>query len=90
MFNTGTVVGIGANIFGCGFPRNLIPSFSWGGSSCFSEHKFLKFIDSVERVLTRRNIKINQVEIDILNHIFEILSDSEININRQNVFSFTY
>ena len=72
MFNTGTVVGIGANIFGCGFPRNFIPSFSWGGSSGFSEYKFLKFIDSVERVLIRRNIKINQVEIDILNHIFEI------------------
>jgi UDP-N-acetylglucosamine diphosphorylase/glucosamine-1-phosphate N-acetyltransferase len=72
MFNTGTVVGIGANIFGCGFPRNFIPSFSWGGSSGFSEYKFLKFIDSVERVFTRRNIKINQVEIDILNHIFEI------------------
>tara|TARA_B100002052_G_scaffold95601_1_gene88241 strand:- start:20966 stop:22144 length:1179 start_codon:yes stop_codon:yes gene_type:complete len=72
MFNTGTVVGIGANIFGCGFPRNFIPSFSWGGSSGFSEYKFLKFIDSVERVFKRRNIKINQVEIDILNHIFEI------------------
>ena len=72
MFNTGTVVGIGANIFGCGFPRNFIPSFSWGGSSGFSEYKFLKFIDSVKRVFTRRNIKINQVEIDILNHIFEI------------------
>ncbi len=72
MFNTGTVVGIGANIFGCGFPRNFIPSFSWGGSSGFSEYKFLKFIDSVERVFKRRNIKINQVETDILNHIFEI------------------
>ena len=72
MFNTGTVVGIGANIFGCGFPRNFIPSFSWGGSSGFSEYKFLKFIDSVERVFKRRDLKINQVEIDILNHIFEI------------------
>ena len=72
MFNTGTVVGIGANIFGSGFPRNFIPSFSWGGSSGFSEYKFLKFIDSVERVFKRRNLKINQVEIDILNHIFEI------------------
>ena len=31
MFNTGTVVGVCANIFGTGFPRNFIPSFSWGG-----------------------------------------------------------
>lgn len=29
MFNTGTVVGVSANIFGSGFPRNFVPSFSW-------------------------------------------------------------
>jgi UDP-N-acetylglucosamine diphosphorylase/glucosamine-1-phosphate N-acetyltransferase len=43
MFNTGTVVGVGANIFGSGFPRNFIPSFSWGGSSGFIIHKLEKF-----------------------------------------------
>ena len=31
MFNTGTVVGVSTNIFGSGFPRNFVPSFSWGG-----------------------------------------------------------
>lgn len=72
MFNTGTVVGVGANIFGSGFPRNFIPSFSWGGSSGFSEYKFLKFIDSVERVFKRRNLKVYKAEIDILSHIYEI------------------
>ena len=35
MFNTGSVVGVSANIFGSGFPRNFIPSFSWGGNQDF-------------------------------------------------------
>ena len=42
MFNTGTVVGISANIFGDGFPRNFIPSFAWGGAAGFSTYKFGK------------------------------------------------
>src|ERR1700758_2168368 len=32
MLNTGTVVGVNANIFGGGFPATHIPSFSWGGA----------------------------------------------------------
>ena len=47
MFNTGTVVGVGANIFGAGFPRNFIPSFSWGGASGFSVYKLPKVFDLV-------------------------------------------
>jgi UDP-N-acetylglucosamine diphosphorylase/glucosamine-1-phosphate N-acetyltransferase len=47
MFNTGTVVGVSANIFGGGFPRNFIPSFSWGGNSGFTTYltkkKHLRF-----------------------------------------------
>ena len=36
MFNTGTVVGVSANIFGSGFPRNFTPSFSWGGTAGYT------------------------------------------------------
>ena len=32
MFNTGTVVDVSSNVFGDGFPRNYIPSFTWGGA----------------------------------------------------------
>ena len=38
MFNTGTVIGVNANIYTPGFPRNFVPSFSWGGSSGFSTY----------------------------------------------------
>ena len=54
MFNTGTVVGIGANIFGSGFPRNFIPSFSWGGSSGFIVHRLEKFFITAEKVMSKK------------------------------------
>src|SRR5690606_30845403 len=38
MFNTGTVIGVNCNIYVPGFPRNFIPSFSWGGASGFSPY----------------------------------------------------
>ena len=54
MFNTGTVVGIGANIFGCGFPRNFIPSFSWGGSSGLSTYKLNKLLQQEKFLLEEK------------------------------------
>ena len=62
MFNTGTVVGVGANIFGSGFPRNFIPSFSWGGSSGFIIHKLEKFFSTAEKVMKRRSIPFTDID----------------------------
>ena len=72
MFNTGTVVGVSANIFGSGFPRNFIPSFSWGGASGFSVYKLAKVFDVVEKVFARRKIKFDKVEKDILSHVYDM------------------
>ena len=72
MFNTGTVVGVSANIFGSGFPRNFIPSFSWGGASGFSVYKLAKVFDVVEKVFTRRKLKFDKVEKDILTHVYDM------------------
>ncbi|MFV0248867.1 MAG: GlmU family protein [Tenacibaculum sp.] len=71
MFNTGTVVGVSANIFGSGFPRNFIPSFSWGGVSGFTEYKTEKVFEVVKLVMQRRGIDFAESEKNILNHIFE-------------------
>lgn len=71
MFNTGTVVGVNANIFGEGFPRNFIPSFSWGGAHGFTVYGIDKAFEVAEIVMERRGIKINQIEKDILKQIFE-------------------
>lgn len=71
MFNTGTVVGVGANIFGAGFPRNFIPSFSWGGAQGFETFVLSKFYKTAEAVCKRRNIELSEIDKKILQHIFE-------------------
>ena len=70
MFNTGTVVGVSANIFGSGFPRNFVPSFSWGGSSGFCTYKTEKAFEVANKVMQRRNQSFNEVEKKILSHVF--------------------
>lgn len=55
MFNTGTVVGVGANVFGDGFPRNFVPDFAWGGAAGMSTFKLDKMLETAERVYARRN-----------------------------------
>ncbi len=71
MFNTGTVVGVSANIFGSGFPRNYIPSFSWGGAQGFSKFKLAEAIEVSRAVYKRRGMELTQADIDILTHISE-------------------
>lgn len=70
MFNTGTVIGVNANIFGAGFPRNFIPSFGWGGAHGMSVYSIPKAFEVAEKVLARRNIDFNDVEKEILKEIF--------------------
>lgn len=71
MFNTGTVVGVGANIFGGGFPATHIASFSWGGADSIEEYKFDKMIETANRVYARRDLKISKEEFQILETIFK-------------------
>ncbi len=71
MFNTGTVVGVSANIYGAGFPRNFIPSFSWGGPQGMQEYALNKAMLTAERVMARRDLALDETEQKILNHIFE-------------------
>lgn len=71
MFNTGTVIGVSANIFGSGFPRNFVPSFSWGGASGFTEYKLNKVFEVAKMVMKRRNIVFDKQEQRILEHVFE-------------------
>ena len=71
MFNTGTVIGVSANIFGSGFPRNFVPSYSWGGASGFTEYKTNKVFEVAEVVMSRRNQVFDEQEKDILEHVFE-------------------
>ena len=70
MFNTGTVVGVSANIFGDGFPRNFIPSFAWGGAQGFTIYKTSKAFETASIVMARRGIDLTDVDKEILCNIF--------------------
>ncbi|WP_237275984.1 GlmU family protein [Tenacibaculum ovolyticum] len=71
MFNTGTVIGVSVNIFGSGFPRNFVPSYSWGGASGFTEYKTNKVFEVAEVVMKRRSIQFDEKEKRIMEHVFE-------------------
>lgn len=70
MFNTGTVVGVNANIFGSGYPRNYVPSYSWGGAHGFKTYLVDKSIETAEKVMARRGLALTEQDEIILNHIF--------------------
>jgi len=72
MFNTGTVVGVNANIFGEGFPRNFIPSFAWGGTKGFQVYKLNKALKVAETVMKRRNIALDDIEKKMLTEIYNL------------------
>jgi len=71
MFNTGTVVGVSANIFGSNFPRNFVPSFSWGGASGFSSYARKKAKETAKLVLERKDIEFDVIEEEIFDAVFE-------------------
>ena len=70
MFNTGTVVGVSANIYGSNFPRNFIPSFSWGGANGMRTYQLEKALDTARIVMSRRGLELDDTERGILEHIF--------------------
>lgn len=70
MFNTGTVVGVGANIFGGGFPPVHIPSFAWGGADGMEVYKLDKMLETANRVYARRNATVSEEEAAILRTVF--------------------
>jgi UDP-N-acetylglucosamine diphosphorylase/glucosamine-1-phosphate N-acetyltransferase len=72
MFNTGTVVGVSCNIFGAGFPRNFVPSFSWGGANGFMNYSLDKALETAKLVMERRHIELTKEDEKIFQHITEL------------------
>ncbi|BFP39240.1 GlmU family protein [Flavobacteriaceae bacterium GF1] len=72
MFNTGTVVGVSANIFGSGFPRNFVPSYSWGGASGFTTYRTPKAFETAKAMMHRKGVEFDTTEQSILEHVFEL------------------
>ena len=72
MFNTGTTIGVSANIFGSGFPRTFIPSFSWGGANGFTTYKLEKAFRTAELMMSRRGIELTDTDKKMLTEVFNI------------------
>ena len=71
-FNTGTVVGVAANIFKTGFPPNLVKSFSWGGMNGDESYQLDKVLEVMEKVMHRRKVDLTDVDKSIISHIYDI------------------
>lgn len=69
-FNTGTVVGVSANIFTSGFPPNIIKSFSWGGKSESPNFKLEQAFEVAERTMKRREIELSEQDKKIIEYIY--------------------
>lgn len=70
MFNTGTVVGVSANIFGAGFPEKFIPSFCWGGAEGMTTYSFDRAMETAGRMMARRNKELSPAERNMYQYIF--------------------
>ena len=74
MFNTGSVVGVFANIYDAGFPPKFIPSFSWGGKSGFVKNEFKKAIEVAKTVMGRRNVVLDKKTLEIYKQIHDTIA----------------
>jgi UDP-N-acetylglucosamine diphosphorylase/glucosamine-1-phosphate N-acetyltransferase len=78
MFNTATVVGVSANVFGGGLPPAFVPSFSWGGADGLITYQVDKAIDTARKVMSRRDMRVDQHDATILETVFKLTARSRI------------
>ena len=70
-FNTATVVGVCANLFGSGFPRTFLPSFSYGGAQGLKTYAFDKALESNRSMMERRGVDLTSYDRDVLRTVFD-------------------
>jgi UDP-N-acetylglucosamine diphosphorylase/glucosamine-1-phosphate N-acetyltransferase len=75
-FNTATVVGVSANVFGGGFPPSFVPSFSWGGGEGLTTYRVDKAIETARMVMSRRDMDVNKFDKAILEAVFGLTSSA--------------
>lgn len=74
MFNTGTVAGVAANVFGGGFPPKFIPSFSWGGPQGMVAYRLEEALLTAERMMARRHVALTDEMRIMLTEVFRMTS----------------
>jgi UDP-N-acetylglucosamine diphosphorylase/glucosamine-1-phosphate N-acetyltransferase len=70
MFNTGTVIGVGCNLFGSDFHRSFISSFSMGNrSKGYTQNAIEMVLESEREMFLRRGIEMNEAYRKMLVHL---------------------
>ena len=72
MFNTATIVGVGVNFYGAGFPRTFIPSFTQGTTAGMTPVDMDAFFETASKVMARRHVKLTEIDKEILINIHEL------------------
>ena len=72
MFNTATIVGVGVNFYGAGFPRTYLPSFTQGSTAGMSEVSMDAFFETASKVMARRHVELTEIDKEILISIREL------------------
>lgn len=78
MFSTGTSIGVCTNFFGSGFPRNIIPSFAWGGTQGYITYKSCNYIPAICATLARRGQELKEEDKEILSAVFDMTSNDRL------------
>jgi hypothetical protein len=60
LFNTGTVVGAGSNVYGGSMPPTVVPPFSWGTAADLRDYRLDRFLENAERAMARRDQRLTE------------------------------
>lgn len=71
MLNTATVVGVSCNIFGGGFPKKFIPSFTWGACESSELFDLAKAKEAASAMMSRRQVEFTDGDHAIFDHLFK-------------------
>ena len=78
MFNTATVVGVGANVYGAGYPPQFIKSFSWGGADGMKPGSLQRTLETAKIVMSRRGRELTAAEENLLRKHYAEMVNEEI------------
>lgn len=72
MFNTGTVVGVSANVFSSDIPEKFIPSFMWTGNKINDTYNFKKAVRTAKKMMALSSQELSEVDISILEEVYHL------------------
>lgn len=77
MFNTGTVVGVGVNVFGAGFQAKHVPSFTWGGAAeGYEPYRIEKAVTVIQNTQQQKKMEFSSIDEAIFREVHQLSTPS--------------